>query len=68
MRIRKRQNSCVIELDDGSAWRVWPGDVDRTKEWRYTTRLAVYKFDGDFCTHVLFDRMQGICVRAVNAA
>lgn len=68
MRIRKRENSCIIELDDGSAWRVWPDDVERTKAWKYSTRLSVYKFNGDFCTHVLFDRLQGICVRAVNAA
>lgn len=67
MRIRKRKDRCIIELDDGSAWRVWPDDVVRTKEWKYSTRLVVYKFNGDFCTHVLFDRLQGICVRAVSA-
>jgi hypothetical protein len=68
MRIKKRQNGCIIELDDGSAWRIWPGDVERTKKWTHSTKLTIYKFNGDFCTHVLFDRLQGICVRAIDAA
>ena len=68
MRIRKRQDSCIIGLDDGSAWRVWPDDVEKIKEWTHSTRLAVYKFNGGFVPHVLLDRLQGICVRAVNAA
>jgi hypothetical protein len=67
MRIRKHKGSCIIELDDGSAWRVWPDDVERTKQWRYSTRLVVYKYSGEFCTHVLFDRLQGICVRVISS-
>ena len=68
MRVRKRQNSCIVELDDGSAWQIWPDDVERIKEWTHSTRLAVHKFNGGFCTHVLLDRLHGICVRAIDAA
>jgi hypothetical protein len=68
MRIRNRGNSCTVELDDGSAWRIWPDDVERIKEWGHSARLSVHRFDGGFCTHVLLDRLTGICVRIINAA
>jgi hypothetical protein len=68
MRIRKRRNSCIVELEDGSAWRIWPDDVARIGEWTHSTRLSVHRFDGGFCTHVLLDRLHGICIRAIDAA
>jgi hypothetical protein len=68
MRIRKRHNNCTVELDDGSAWRIWPDDVERINEWTHVTRLSVHRFDGSFCTHVLLERLTGICVRVIDAA
>lgn len=68
MRIRKSGNTCIVELDNGSAWRVWPDDVERIKEWTHITRLSLHRFDGGFCTHVILERLSGICVRVIDAA
>ena len=27
MRIKKHDKSYIVELEDGSAWRIWPGDL-----------------------------------------
>jgi len=68
MRIRKRRNNCIIELEDGSAWRIWPDDFPRSKDWTESTQLTAHRFNGGFCTHVLLNRLDGICVRAIDAA
>ena len=49
MKIRKHPESHLVELDDGSRWQIFPGDLDVTLNWqpdtdlklvRMTTRLA----------------------------
>ena len=30
MRIKKHEKSYIVELEDGSAWRIWPGDLVTT--------------------------------------
>jgi hypothetical protein len=30
MRIRKHEESHIVELEDGSEWRIWPGDLGET--------------------------------------
>ena len=68
MRIKKHDESYIVELEDGSAWRIWPGDLAKTLHWKPSTRLVVHEIDGEFCTHALFDRVHGICVRVIDAA
>ena len=68
MRVKKHEKSYIVELEDGSAWRIWPGDLGKTLRWKPSTRLVVHEIDGEFCTHVLFDRSQGTCVRVIEAA
>src|ERR1700692_2521007 len=34
MKIRSHSESHIVELDDGSAWRVYPGDIDVTLNWQ----------------------------------
>ena len=67
VRIKKHEESYIVELADGSTWRIWPGDLARTLNWMPSTRLAVYEINGEFCSHVLFDRSQGTCVRVIDA-
>ena len=57
MRIKKHDKSYIVELEDGSAWRIWPGDLAKTLHWVPSTRLMVHEIDGEFCTHALFDRL-----------
>ena len=68
MRIKKHDKSYIVELEDGSAWRIWPGDLVATLFWMPSSRLAVSEVDDECCTHVLIDRLHGTCVRVVEAA
>ena len=68
MRIKKHEKSYIVELEDGSAWRIWPGDLAIPLLWMSSTRLAVSEIDDEHCTHVLIDRLRGTCIRVIEAA
>jgi hypothetical protein len=54
MKIRSHSESHVVELEDGSRWRIFPGDIDATLDWRPETDLTLLKVDDDeFSSHVL---------------
>jgi len=67
MRIKKHEKSYIVELEDGSAWRIWPGDLVIPLLWMPSTRLAVSEIDDEYCTHVLIDRIHGTSVRVIEA-
>jgi hypothetical protein len=67
MRITKHEESHIVELEDGSEWRIWPGDLAATLLWMPSSRMAVSEIDDDYCTHVLVDRLHGTAVRAIEA-
>ena len=67
MRIKKHEKSYIVELEDGSAWRIWPGDLAIPLLWMPSSRLAVSEIDDECCTHVLVDRLHGTCVRVIEA-
>ena len=58
----------IVELEDGSTWRFWPGDLAIPLLWMPSTRLAVSEINGECWTHVLIDRLHGTCVRVIEAA
>jgi hypothetical protein len=39
--IKKHDKSDIVELDDGSLWRIWPGDIVLTLNWLPTNDLLV---------------------------
>jgi hypothetical protein len=41
MLIKKRDKSRIVELEDGSLWRVWPDDIALPLNWLPTTDLRV---------------------------
>ncbi|QQO34460.1 hypothetical protein JJC00_01735 [Bradyrhizobium diazoefficiens] len=41
MKIRSHSESHIVELEDGSKWQVFPGDLDLTLAWKPETDLAV---------------------------
>jgi hypothetical protein len=53
MRIRSRSESHVVELEDGSRWRIFPGDLDLTLDWKPETQLVVEPIEDDVSSHAL---------------
>jgi FtsP/CotA-like multicopper oxidase with cupredoxin domain len=46
MLFTKHDQSHIVELEDGSRWRIWPGDIAATLQWLPTTELQVVAIDG----------------------
>lgn len=53
MKIRAHSESHMVELDDGSRWQVFPGDLDPTLAWKPETDLMVATVDDDVASHAL---------------
>ena len=53
MKIRSHSESHIVELDDGSQWQIFPGDLDLTLNWKPETDLAVVPIDDEVSSHAL---------------
>ena len=67
MRIKNHAKSYIVELEDDSAWRIWPCDLLTSLHWMPTTQFEVSEIDDDHCTHALIDHTTGMRVRVVEA-
>jgi hypothetical protein len=67
MLIAKHDKSHIVELEDGSGWRIWPGDLAATLQWRPTTELQVVEIDDECCSHALVSQADGTRVRVIRA-
>jgi hypothetical protein len=67
MLIEKHDKSHIVELEDGSRWRIWPGDIAATLQWLPTTELRIKEIDDEFCSHVLINQEDGSQVRVIDA-
>jgi hypothetical protein len=53
MRIRSHSESHLVELDDGSRWQIFPGDLDLTLNWKPETEITIAPAEDDVGSHVL---------------
>jgi hypothetical protein len=53
MRIRSHSESHLVELEDGSRWQIFPGDLDLTLNWQPETEITVASAEDDLSSHVL---------------
>jgi hypothetical protein len=67
MLIVKHDKSHIVELEDTSRWRIWPGDIAATLQWLPTTDLQVVAIDHEFCSHALIDQTHGSRVGVIGA-
>ena len=67
MLIKQHDKSYIVEMEDGSKWRIWPGDLATTLKWTPSAQLAVVEIDDQFCTHALVDQADGTRVRVIAA-
>jgi hypothetical protein len=66
MQIKKHDRSHIVELRDGSAWRIWPNDIPKTLQWLPTTEIDVAHIEDEICSHALVDRSNGSRVRVIR--
>ena len=66
MKIRSHSESHLVELDDGSQWQVFRGDLDLTLNWKPETDLAVVPIDDEGSSHALIG--EGGRVRVIPAS
>lgn len=53
MKIRAHSESHIVELDDGSRWQIFPGDLDLTLNWKPETEISVALAEDNLGSHVL---------------
>jgi hypothetical protein len=68
MFIKNHGRSYLVELNDGSHWRIWPADLALTLGWSPNTQVEVLPIEDDFCTHILVNRSDGSRVRVAKAS
>ena len=65
MKIRKHSESHIVELDDGSTWRVFPGDLDVTLNWRPDTELKPVWINDEVSSHAIVSETDNSRVRVI---
>jgi hypothetical protein len=68
MRIDQHDESHIVELADGSRWKIWPGDIATTLQWLPTTELQISAINDELCSHALTDQEGGSRVRVIEAS
>jgi len=67
VKIRSHSESHIVELDDGSRWKIFPGDLDVTLNWKPETNLAVEPIDDEVSSHALVNAADKSSVRVIPA-
>ena len=68
MKIRSHAESHIVVLDDGSIWRIFPGDLDVTLNWRPETDLKLIHIDDEVSSHALISEDDNSRVRVLSAS
>ncbi|MBR0950899.1 hypothetical protein [Bradyrhizobium canariense] len=67
MKIRAHAESHVVELDDGSRWQIFPGDIATTLSWKPETDLQLEHSRDRASSHVLVNATDHSRVRVIGA-
>jgi len=67
MKIRAHAESHVVELDDGSQWQIFPGDLAATLSWQPETALHLEPSRDRVSSHVLVNAADQSRVRVIAA-
>jgi hypothetical protein len=65
MKIRKHSESHLVELEDGSKWQIFPGDLDVTLNWQPDTELKLVRIANDASSHALVSESDNSSVRVL---
>ena len=67
MKIKTHSESHLVELDDGSRWQIFPGDLDVTLNWQPDTELKLVRIDDPASSHALVSGDDNSTVRVLLA-
>ncbi|PPQ20601.1 hypothetical protein GA0061098_1006206 [Bradyrhizobium shewense] len=67
MKIHTHAESHVVELDDGSQWQIFPGDLATTLSWKPETDLHLEQSADRVSSHVLVNATDDSRVRVIAA-
>ncbi len=67
MKIRSHSESHVVELDDGSKWQIFPGDLDLTLSWKPETDLRLEHIENAIASHALVGTADQSRVKVIPA-
>jgi hypothetical protein len=65
MKIRSHSESHVVELDDGSKWQIFPGDLDVTLNWKPETDLKLENIEDEISSQALVSAADASKVRVI---
>jgi hypothetical protein len=65
MKIRAHPESHIVELEDGSRWQIFPGDLDETLNWKPETDLQLLDIDDEVTSRALFSPVDNSRVRVL---
>jgi hypothetical protein len=63
MKIHKRSESHLVEVEGGSKWQIFPGDLDVTLNWQPDTDLKLVRIADDASSHALVNEADNTSVR-----
>lgn len=67
MKIQSHSESHLVELDDGSKWKIFPGDLDITLHWGPDTDVRVEQVEEEISSHALVSVADNARVRVIPA-
>jgi hypothetical protein len=65
MKIRRHSESHIVELVDGTAWRIFPGDLDVTLNWKPDVDLKLVRINDEVSSHALISESDNSRVRVI---
>ena len=60
--------SHIVELDNGTEWSIFPGDLDVTLNWQPDADLKLVQIDDDLSSHALISTSDNSRVRVIPAS
>jgi hypothetical protein len=68
MKIKTHAESHIVELDNGTEWSIFPGDLDVTLNWQPDADLKLVRIDDDLSSHALISTADNSRVRVIPAS
>lgn len=68
MKIKTHAESHVVELDDGTEWSIFPGDLDVTLNWQPDAELKLVRIEDTVSSHALISAADNSRVRVIPAS